>query len=411
MHHGQPSLWPLLPVCSLAAMSSVIAIIPAQGACEALTRSTVRPLAGRPLLQRAVEAALGARHVHRVLVTTNDPEIASLARSFGAGVIKSPAELASTAPSESALLHALEYLALSENYHPDLLVVLEWRSPLTTSEEIDGVVQLIFEEEADTALSVARFFHFVWREGPEGAEGVNHAKLAPEHRQDQERQFLETGAIYAMRVAGFLGARHRFFGKTVLYEASSPACQIGGPGGTELAELLLRRREERDRLALLPTRPTALVLDFDGVLSDNRVWTDTEGRELVACDRGDGWGLGMLRRRGFPVVVLSTEINPVVAARCRKLELEYQHGLEDKLAALDCWLQERQLSRESVIYVGNDLNDLACLVAVGCGVAVGDAHPGAKQAARLLLSAPGGRGAVREITDLILAKLEEAAGA
>ena len=120
-----------------------------------------------------------------------------------------------------------------------------------------------------------------------------------------------------------------------------------------------------------------LVFDFDGVLTDNRVLVFEDGREAVACNRGDGMGLSMLRATGMPIVVLSTEENPVVAARCRKLRLECRHGLADKRAALIELAQAKQVDLNHVVYVGNDVNDVGCMEEAGFAVAVADAHPSA----------------------------------
>jgi N-acylneuraminate cytidylyltransferase len=145
-----------------------------------------------------------------------------------------------------------------------------------------------------------------------------------------------------------------------------------------------------------------VVLDFDGVLTDNRVWVDGEGRETVAADRGDGWGIARLVESGIPVVVLSSETDAVVAARCRKLGIPAIQGVREKAAALTSLLRERGLERDRVVYVGNDANDLPCFPLVGCAVVPCDAHPIARKAADWVLRRGGGRGAVRELCDILL---------
>jgi len=150
----------------------------------------------------------------------------------------------------------------------------------------------------------------------------------------------------------------------------------------------------------------ALVLDFDGVFTDNKVIVFQDGREAVVCNRGDGWGLAQLKRLGVPIFVLSTEENPVVQARCDKLGLSCLHGSRDKLASLREWLSAKQMDIAQIVYVGNDVNDLDCLCAVGCGVAVGDSHPQVRAVAKIVLSALGGQGAIREIAELIEKKWE-----
>ena len=146
-----------------------------------------------------------------------------------------------------------------------------------------------------------------------------------------------------------------------------------------------------------------LALDFDGVMTDNRVLVDQDGREAVWCHRGDGWGIARLRELGLAIVVVSTEANPVVTARCQKLGIPAVQGCANKLGALQALAQEQCLSAEQIAYVGNDVNDLTCLQWVGLPIAVADATPSVRAVARLITETRGGYGAVREVADWILA--------
>ena len=146
-----------------------------------------------------------------------------------------------------------------------------------------------------------------------------------------------------------------------------------------------------------------VVFDFDGVFTDNTVYVAEDGTESVRCWRGDGLGLAAVQRLGLQVLILSTEVNPVVTARSRKLRVECVQGCEDKRARLEAIVRERGLTLEQVAYVGNDVNDLGCLEAVGLPVVVSDAHASVLSAARLRTERPGGRGAVREVCDLLVA--------
>jgi N-acylneuraminate cytidylyltransferase len=137
-------------------------------------------------------------------------------------------------------------------------------------------------------------------------------------------------------------------------------------------------------------------------MTDNRVTVSADGREAVVCDRGDGLGIERLRAAGVPMAVLSRERDPVVAARCAKLGLPVEQGLLDKVPRLLAWLAARGIDPAQAVYVGNDVNDLEAMAAVGCAVAPADAHPEALRRARLVLDRRGGAGAVRELADLIL---------
>ena len=155
----------------------------------------------------------------------------------------------------------------------------------------------------------------------------------------------------------------------------------------------------------LPAVIDLVVFDFDGVFTDNRVLVSSDGKELVICDRRDGHGISRLQRLGIPLVVLSTETNPVVAARCKKLQLECLQGVDDKLAVLHRLIHDRGAALSNTIYVGNDINDLPCLKAVGCAVVPDDAHADVRRHAHLVLTCAGGHGAVRELCDAILKHL------
>lgn len=152
-----------------------------------------------------------------------------------------------------------------------------------------------------------------------------------------------------------------------------------------------------------------VVFDFDGVFTDNTVYVSQDGVESVRCWRGDGLGLMRLKAAGVETVILSTETNPVVTARSRKLATRCEQGCEDKLARLKALARELNVSLEETAFVGNDVNDLECLQAVGVPIVVRDAHPDVIGRAILRTQTPGGRGAVREVCDLIVAARQRVA--
>ncbi len=144
-----------------------------------------------------------------------------------------------------------------------------------------------------------------------------------------------------------------------------------------------------------------VVFDFDGVFTDNRVWTSESGAESVAGSRSDGLGLRRLDEVGVPYVIVSTETNPVVAVRAAKLGIDCMQGIDDKLAVVRAEAAVRRVALQNVAYVGNDINDAACLGAVGLPVVPADAWPEVVPLARLVLARPGGHGCVRELCDAI----------
>lgn len=387
-----------------------LSIIPARGGSKGIPRKNIHALAGRPLISWTIEAANRAKLVDRVIVSTDDPEIAAASKEHGAEVIWRPEQISGDlASSESALLHTLDVLERKEGYKPDITVFLQCTSPLTLAEDIDGTVKVLLDENADSALAVTPFHYFLWkRDTNVGATGINHDKRLRLLRQQSEDQFLEVGAVYAMKTQEFREVKHRFFGNTALYVMPPErVLEIDEPIDLEIAEILLRKREQSRKLELIPDDPAALIMDFDGVFTDNSVFVFQDGKEAVRCDRSDGWGMMLLREVGLPLLILSTEKNPVVQARANKLGIPCLQGVQDKYATLISWCGERNIPLSRVVYLGNDMNDIQCLRAVGCPTVVNNAHPDTFKVARLILNSRGGEGALRELSDLIIIKLKK----
>jgi YrbI family 3-deoxy-D-manno-octulosonate 8-phosphate phosphatase len=143
-----------------------------------------------------------------------------------------------------------------------------------------------------------------------------------------------------------------------------------------------------------------VAFDFDGVFTDNMVYVFEDGTEAVRCSRGDGMGLQRLKRLGIETMIISTETNRVVSARARKLNMRCVQKCDDKRAELEKTIQEMNISLSEAAFVGNDVNDAACLECVGLPIVVQDAHPDVIHLARYRTQQRGGHGAVREICDM-----------
>ncbi len=154
-------------------------------------------------------------------------------------------------------------------------------------------------------------------------------------------------------------------------------------------------------------RVRLIAFDFDGVFTDNRVYVFEDGREAVRCSRADGIGLGRLKELGIEPIIISAEDNPVVSARGRKLGIECFSGCNDKRAVLQARLDERRLEMSQAGFVGNDVNDRACLDAAGLPIVVQDAHPDVLRLGLYRTACNGGDGAVREVCDLVHAVLND----
>ncbi len=144
-----------------------------------------------------------------------------------------------------------------------------------------------------------------------------------------------------------------------------------------------------------------VVFDFDGVFTDNRVFVFEDGREAVACSRFDGLGLDLVRRLDIGMCIVSTETNPVVSARAKKLKIECHQGVENKKLKVQALLAAKKIEPTQLAYLGNDINDSEALEVAGLKVVVSDAWPAVMKAADVVLSRKGGEGAVREFCEML----------
>ena len=420
-------------------MVNVIGLIPARGGSKSIPRKNIKLLAGAPLIAYSIAAALQAKLVNRVIVSTDDEEIAQVAREWGAEVpFMRPSEYAQdTTPDLPVFTHAVEWLKQHENYDVDIVVHLRPTSPFRPPEMVDAAVQaLIDDEAADSVRGIVPSGENpfkMWLYNDDGTirplltvDGIEESFNMP--RQKLPQTFWQSGHIDVIRpralfAGSMTGKRIRPYLIDARYTIDidtladwdraawmmerldlpvvRPDTQLypstGGMYAAPTSDHPVRGAE-----AAFPTTVKLLALDFDGVLTDNRVWVNRDGVEWVAANRGDGMGIGMIKARGVEVVVISRETDPVVEARCRKLGIACYQGITSKEPVFEQLVSERGYDWSQVIYVGNDSNDLGCMALAGFSAAPADSHASALAAADLILSLNGGHGAVRELCDLIL---------
>lgn len=403
-------------------MTEILAIIPARGGSKGIPRKNIRNFSGYPLIAWSIAAGLKSELVTRVIVSTDDEQIASVAREWGAETpFLRPDEFAQDQTTDlPVFVHALKWLADNENYHPDVVVQLRPTSPIRPKTCVDDALRTLLQnpqaESVRGVVPAGQNPHKMWRldDGMQApmknlldVTGIDEPYNAP--RQILPNIFWQTGHIDAIRPSAI--ASGSMSGKSIYPLLIDPKFTVDldnlndwmraewlvAFGGLEM---VWPGRAKRP----MPKNIKLLVLDFDGVVTDNRVWVSETGQEMIAANRGDSLIMGKLKQSGTDVIILSSEVNPVVAARARKMKVEAIHGvgLDDKRVVLENLLKERQIDPADVAYIGNDINDLACFELVGWSVAVADAQPEVLRAADFVTVKAGGHGAVREICDLFL---------
>ena len=404
--------------------TEVLAIIPARGGSKGIPRKNIKDFAGYPLIAYSILAGIRSRLVTRTIVSTDDEEIAAVAREWGAETpFMRPDEFARDNTTDLPVYkHALEWLFEHEDYRPDVVVQLRPTSPIRPLTCVDDAVGLLLVNPiADSVRGVVPAGQNpfkMWKIEPEGrmiplvgVPGITEPYNSP--RQILPDAYWQTGHIDAIRTHVILD-KQSMSGRIILplIIDQKYTVDLDKPSDWRTAETLIRDGgltfvDPANERRTLPHKVKLLVMDFDGVLTDNRVWVTQTGEEAVAANRSDSLGLALLlEQKKVASLVISKERNPVVEARCKKINVPVLQGIDDKATALKNYLAEKKIDASEVIYIGNDTNDLPCFPVAGFAFAPADAQPEVQRKADWVLENQGGRGAVRELCDILLTRLK-----
>ena len=221
----------------------IIAIIPARGGSKGIPRKNIKEFCGKPLIAHIIEAALKVKELDRIIVSTEDKEIAQVAKKYGAEVLERPKELArDETPTFPVIRHAVTYLEKEENYKPDVIVLLYSTSPLLKPERISEAVKMLINRNLDSVLSVVEDKGHYWIE-----EDGKFERLYPKvlkNRQFTKPLFKENGAIYVCRRDILMQSETMIGGKVGLFEMQrGESIDIDEPLDFEIAEFIMRKRQ------------------------------------------------------------------------------------------------------------------------------------------------------------------------
>ncbi|MBF0627647.1 MAG: acylneuraminate cytidylyltransferase [Magnetococcales bacterium] len=384
---------------------NLLAIIPARCGAKNSAGKYLQEFAGRPLIVWTIEQALNCPAVTRTVVATDSEEIAHAARRAGAEVPMLLPTIREGAPMETVITPMLEEVMKRNAPMPDAVLILNPATPLRQPGRVTAAIWQFEAEGAEALVSVCATPILYWKNARNPKPGYDLSYRArPQEMHESERSYRENGSISITRTALLLSGRCLVGGKVTLFLMDDKESQeIDSPALTRLAQEWNGEKNTPEPVRGNPLEwMDAVVFDFDGVLTDNRVLVSQDGTEAVYCSRGDGMGFDILRAAGIPAFIMSTETNPVVSARARKLKLPVFQSVKDKGASLEALCREQGFQLARIIFVGNDVNDLPAMRLAGYPVAVADAMPVVRKAAWRVLKTPGGAGIVRELLETIL---------
>ena len=384
-------------------MSKAVAFIPVRGGSKSIPWKNIKPLCGRPLVYWTAAAAAGCESIDEVYVATDSERIASTVESFGLPKVRVIGRSAESASDSASTESAMIEFALAHEF--DDIVLVQATSPLLSSEDLDAGFELYRSEGVDSVLSAVEDKRFYWSRDPEavGSDPLNYDVYARPRRQDFNGCFMENGAFYITTRARLLETGNRVSGTIAVAEMPpETSFEIDEPADWEIIEALLRRRLGGER-AIDFSNARLVLTDCDGCLTDAGMYYGEDGAELKKFNTRDGMAFQLLREAGLLTGIITGENSQAALRRAQKLKADYVRiGCKDKLAAVREICAEAGITLQEVVYVGDDINDVELMGAVGYPCCPADARDAAKAVARYVSPVEGGRGVIRDIAEKIL---------
>jgi len=375
--------------------NKIVAIIPARGGSKGIPKKNIKNLSGKPLICWSIEQALNSKLVCDVYVSTDDEEIKNISKNFGAKVIHRPEELSGDkASTESALLHASEYLKKDYDY----MILLQCTSPVRTSEQIDNAIKQILTEKTDSLLSGYTNDSFLWLNG----KSINYNYKNRPRRQDKEWEFVENGSIYIFKKNILLNEKNRLGGKISQFMMPKwMSFEIDELFDFELVEFLMNNKYLKQNLKEKIKKIKVVLFDVDGVFTDGGIYLDEKGNESLRFSRIDGKGIELLRRKEFLIGVISSENSEIIKKRMSKLQIKEVHlGIKNKLKVYEEIKIKYKLKDEEICFCGDDIQDIPVIKKAGLGACPINALNDVKKICDYKSNKRGGEGFVRDVCDL-----------
>jgi len=382
----------------------IISIIPARGGSKRIPKKNIKLLAGRPLIAYTIKASLGSKLISNTIVSTDDEEIADIAKKNGAEVIMRPKELAKDdSPTEQAMIHVIELLQ-KQGYKVDYVVLLQPTSPLRGTDIIDKGINLVLESDIDSVLSVCEIQNYYLT----GYFAEDYYKIEYDKRpfsHAMPKKYRENGAMYITKKDILIKNKNRLGGKIkaiVMNEIDS--IDVDNEEDFRLVEKIISNLKNNNILDKERLKKIKLLIsDVDGVMTDGGMYYSESGEELKKFNTRDGMGIQLLRECGIKIAIVTKENTSIVERRAKKLKVdEIFQGIEDKLIVLEKLKNKYGLDYSEIAYIGDDIHDLECMKSVGFAACPADALDIVKMNAHYISKFTGGHGAVRDVCELIV---------
>lgn len=379
----------------------VIAFIPVRGGSKSIPLKNIKPFCGKPLVCWNIEALEQCEEVDEIIVATDSDKIEETVTSQSykkTKVYRRSAENAcDTASTESVMLEYIHYAQLPDD---DIFMLVQATSPLTETVHFTEALDLYGKGEYDSILTCVRNYRFFWNED---GTSMNYDYKNRPRRQNFSGMLMENGAFYINKVRNILESGNRLSGHIGIYEMPEyTATEIDEPDDWIVLENLMRKHVLSKRKEA--RKPIKLFLcDVDGTLTDGGMYYSENGDEMKKFNTRDGMGFQLLREAGIKTGIITSEDTKIVENRAKKLKVDFlyqgkRNGGKLTIAKEIC--EQFGITLDEVAYIGDDVNCVELLEAVGMKACPADACEEVKAIAGIrVMTKKGGDGCVREFID------------
>ena len=383
----------------------VIAFIAVRGGSKSIPLKHIKPFCGKPLVCWNIEALEQCQDVDEIIVATDSDKIEDVVASQSykkTKVYRRSAENAcDTASTESVMLEYINYAKLPAD---DIFMLVQATSPLTETVHFTEALGMYGKGGYDSILTCVRNYRFFWN-----ADGtsMNYDYMNRPRRQNFDGMLMENGAFYINTVENILASCNRLSGKIGIYEMPEyTATEIDEPDDWIVLENLMRKHVLSKQK---PEKKTIKLFlsDVDGTLTDGGMYYSESGDELKKFNTRDGMGFQLLREAGIKTGIITSEDTHIVVNRAKKLKVDFLHqGKRNggKLVVAKEICGQLGITLDEVAYIGDDINCMELLEAVGVKACPGDACEEVKDIpGMMVMKKNGGEGCVREFIEIIVA--------
>lgn len=382
----------------------IIAFIPVRGGSKSIPLKNIKPFCGKPLVCWNIEALEQCKEVDEIVVATDSDKIEEVVASQPykkTKVYRRSAENAcDTASTESVMLEYISYAQLPSD---KIFMLVQATSPLTESVHFTEALKIYAKGGYDSILTCVRSYRFFWNGN---GTSMNYDYKNRPRRQNFSGMLMENGAFYINKVENILQSGNRLSGHIGIYEMPEyTATEIDEPNDWLILENLMRRhvlskcKETEKRVKLF-------LCDVDGTLTDGGMYYSESGDELKKFNTRDGMGFQLLREAGIKTGIITSEDTKIVENRAKKLNVDFLYqGKRNvgKLAVAKEICAQFDITLDEVAYIGDDVNCIELLEAVGMKACPSDACKRVKCITGInIMNNPGGKGCVREFIDNLI---------